>query len=271
MNDIAVPRHYVAEQLNNRIVRDYIESKFHDLGLRVWRQGKCHNILASRASGLENTRVIIGAHYDSVPGSPGADDNGSAIATLLGVAETINALQLSGVAFVAFNREEDNLAGSREFVSWMAGIGAANVELVHVLEMTGYARETPGTQQSPQGIPLDLGNTGDFIGLLANSRSGHVVEDVLDIRSVYVPRLPVKALKLFKAEERLFPHLLRSDHTPFWDAGIQALLWTDTAELRNPNYHKSGDVPETLDYEFLHRVTVLLAHSVYFTLVEKAV
>ena len=63
--------------------------------------------------------------------------------------------------------------------------------------------------------------------------------------------------------ERRFPHLLRSDHSPFWEAGIPAMMWTDTSEFRNPNYHQPSDLPETLDYEFLAAVcSLLVAHVV---------
>jgi hypothetical protein len=61
---------------------------------------------------------------------------------------------------------------------------------------------------------------------------------------------------------RLAPHVLRSDQAPFWEAGLPALMWTDTAEFRNPNYHRSTDLPETLDYEFMAGVTRLLIHVV---------
>ena len=79
--------------------------------------------------------------------------------------------------------------------------------------------------------------------------------DLRPVRALYLPPAPLAIVR------RMAPHVFRSDHAPFWEAGIPALMWTDTAEFRNPNYHGPADTPETLDYEFLAGVARLLIHA----------
>jgi hypothetical protein len=105
---------------------------------------------------------------------------------------------------------------------------------------------------------------GDFIGLVGSHASGFLLDRVLavaachgvPVQALYLPNVPLEALA------RVSYHLLRSDHVPFWRMGMPALMWTDTAEFRNPNYHQPTDTPETLDYPFLAEVTRLLTHVV---------
>ncbi len=120
----------------------------------------------------------------------------------------------------------------------------------------------------PPGIPAFIApDVGDFLALLANRHSNAIGEALLDLAASYVPGFPVVALKMYLGIERLIKDLHRSDHAPFWEAGIPALMWTDTSEFRNPHYHRETDTPETLDYEFLTRVTQLtLARAIQSTL-----
>jgi Peptidase family M28 len=203
-------------------------------------------------------RVLIGAHYDSVPGTPGADDNASGVAALLAAARAIGPRE--GVCFVAFDGEECGFTGSRALV---AGLGRHRPEHVHILEMVGYASRAPGSQKNP--VPLIQAPTvGDFLGLVGTHGSRRLLDHVLDaadghavpVQGLYLPDVPLATI------EGISHHLLRSDHAPFWRAGLPALMWTDTAEFRNPHYHRATDTPETLDYEFLTCVTRLLVHSV---------
>ncbi len=98
--------------------------------------------------------------------------------------------------------------------------------------------------------------------MLGNQRSNHLVELAARQAEAVVPELPVVGLKLYLGLEGWLPVLHRSDHSPFWKAKIPALLWTDTAEFRNPNYHRPTDTPETLDYGFMRRVTQLVVATV---------
>lgn len=255
---LSVPRHFTAESRANREIGDFIETEFASMGYKTQRHGSCANILAvPQHHDGPCPEILLGAHYDSVPGTPGADDNASAVAGMLAVARALSPTS-SPVGFVAFNREEDDLFGSREFVADFVLARGIQLREVHVLEMIGYCDHRPGTQSLPPELPIDVGDVGDFIALVCNDRSNHLAPTVLDHAATYLPGFPVKALQVFGGKERLVHHLERSDHSPFWHAGIPATMWTDTSEFRNQNYHQSSDTPESLDYEFLKKVVQVL-------------
>ena len=129
--------------------------------------------------------------------------------------------------------------------------------------MLGYTSKLPGSQQNP--VPLVQAPTvGDFLGLVGSHPSSQVLDHVLacaghstvPVYGLYLPDVPLDAIR------GMSPHVFRSDHAPFWSAGIPALMWTDTAEFRNPHYHQATDTPETLDYAFMAEVTRLVIHTV---------
>jgi Zn-dependent M28 family amino/carboxypeptidase len=207
----------------------------------------------------EEPLLLLGAHYDSVPGSPGADDNGSAVAVCLECARLIKEHDIGSTMVVLFNREEDGLLGSREFVADFVTHSARAVEEAHIFEMVGFCNRAPHSQRMPPGLPgVAAPDVGDFLGLLANRHSNKIAENLLTLASTYVPKFPVLALKVYLGIEKRFGHLLRSDHAPFWDAAIPAIMWTDTSEFRNPHYHLASDTPDTLDYEFMSKVAQLV-------------
>jgi Zn-dependent M28 family amino/carboxypeptidase len=214
--------------------------------------GKSRNLCSGRP---ERARILIGAHYDSVPDTPGADDNASAVAVLLAAARALG--PRDDILFVAFNAEECGLAGSREFVEEMSG-RLTGLQQVHVLEMVGYRERRPGSQQNPLPL-LQTPTTGDFLGLVANQARliDRLIEQAggvdIPVVGLAVPEgIPLAAIR------QMSPHLLRSDHAPFWERQVPAVMWTDTAEFRNPHYHQPTDTPETLDYEFMAEVARLL-------------
>jgi Zn-dependent M28 family amino/carboxypeptidase len=259
---LAVPRHYGAEPEQNQATANWLCGVFASLGFHVERQGEYANVLALPEKSFA-TVILVGAHYDSVPMCPGADDNGSAVAAMLGCAAACRRwCPVLPVVFVAFNREEDDLLGSRDFVESYLAKAAFRVRCAHVLEMVGYASSTPGSQRVPTGLPVKISSTGDFLGLLANGGSAAAMDFVLRHAGTYVPELPVTGLNVRFGLERYFPVLARSDHIPFWDQKIPAVMWTDTSEFRNPNYHRHTDTPDTLDYRFLRQVTQLLTACV---------
>jgi Zn-dependent M28 family amino/carboxypeptidase len=207
--------------------------------------------------------LLVGAHYDSVSTTPGADDNASAVAAMLGCAKICSEMPSPpAIGFVAFNREEDGLAGSRDFVRQYLPAAGFTVSSAHILEMVGYASHQPGSQRLPEKLPIRVPDIGNFLALLANRDSGREADAVLSTARSYLPDFPVLSLKVSLGLERIFPVLARSDHAPFWDARIPATMWTDTSEFRNPNYHMPSDTPDTLDYTFLANVTKLLSAHV---------
>ena len=264
VNDLSFPRHYVANRANNRRAGTWVADAFRSLGYDVQKSGSYANIVATPPEIPPGPRILIGSHYDTVPGSPGADDNASAIAVSLAGAQALaNSPEVASVVFVCFNREEDNLRGSTEFVDQHLRDDAFSLHPVHILEMVGYRSHQPGSQQLPPGLPIIRApDVGDFLALVANRTSNRFVKPLLRAANAYCEGLHVMGLQVFLGLEQRFPHLLRSDHAPFWRAGIPALMWTDTSEFRNAHYHKPTDTATTLDYGFMKQVAQLLLVSI---------
>jgi Zn-dependent M28 family amino/carboxypeptidase len=254
---LAFPRHYVAERKANVRARDLLLKLLHSFGYKLLLQGSYDNIVATASDAAEGPYVLLGAHYDSVPGSPGADDNGSAVAVCLECARLLQKNDIGSAMIVLFNREEDGLLGSSEFVAHLAA-APWTVEEAHIFEMVGFCNRAAGSQRMPPGLPgIAAPDVGDFLALLANRHSNARAENLLGLATAYIPQFPVLALKIYLGIEKYFGHLLRSDHAPFWKAGIASIMWTDTSEFRNPHYHRASDTPDTLDYGFLSRVAKL--------------
>ncbi len=274
---LSFPRHYVAERKANVRARDILLKLLHTFGYTPLLQGTFDNIVVTSSGAEEGPYLLLGAHYDSVPGTPGADDNGSAVAVCLECARLLKGNEIGSTMIVFFNREEDGLLGSSEFVAHLAAqppsvsppdpggrYRGGDVEEAHIFEMVGFCNRAPGSQRMPAGLPgVAAPDVGDFLALLANRRSNAIAEKLLTLAASYVPQSRVLALKIYLGIEKFFGHLLRSDHAPFWKAGIPSIMWTDTSEFRNPHYHLVSDTPDTLDYDFVSQVAKLaLARAV---------
>jgi hypothetical protein len=252
---LSVPRPYGSPA--NREICAWLEQQLGGLGYAVTRQGAWDNLIATRP-GAEAPKILVGAHYDSVAGTPGADDNASGVAALLGCAAVLSRHPPRPVAFALFNREEDDLLGSRDFVEHFLPASGFALREAHVLEMVGFCAHAEGSQRYPAGLPLRGPTRGDFLGLVANRDSNDIVTPLVDAARTCLPDLPIIGLKVHLGIENGAPVLLRSDHAPFWRRRLPALMWTDTSEFRNPGYHLPGDTPDTLDYDFLAKVTRML-------------
>jgi hypothetical protein len=258
----SVPRHFVAQPKANREAAETIAGLFRDWGYDVTFQGEFYNVVAHPV-GAKGPMRLIAAHFDSTAYTPGADDNASAVAAMLASAKAIAPLKPANpVMFVAFNREEDGLLGSADYVKQLAAPERKNIVCAHVLEMVGYATGTPNSQTTPAGLPIRIPSTGNFLGILANGDSANEMNRILRQAKSYLPDFPTFGLRVLLGFEKYLPVLLRSDHAPFWQNKIPSVMWTDTSEFRNPHYHRTTDLPETLDYAFLRRVTQLLIATV---------
>ena len=258
---LAFPRHYFAQNRANRRARDLILDAASGFGYQPRLQGEYDNVVVTSSDSVEGPFLLLGAHYDSVPGTPGADDNASAVAVCLECARLIRRHSIGSVMIVFFNREEDGFLGSAEFV---AGLAEQRIAEAHIFEMVGHCDRAPRSQRMPPGLPpLSAPKVGDFLALLSNSGSNAIAGKTIDLAASYVPQFPVVSLQVYFGLEKLLGDLNRSDHTPFWRAGIPSIMWTDTSEFRNPNYHRASDTPDTLDYEFMGSVTkVALARAI---------
>jgi Zn-dependent M28 family amino/carboxypeptidase len=231
----------------------YIEAAFAAQGYKPQSQyfesggRKVRNIETGSGS------LVVGAHYDTVPGSPGADDNGSGVAVLIELA----AMKLP-VRFVAFANEEMPYFLGPEMGSWAwarrARERGESVRAMFSLEMLGYYRDQPGSQQYPAPLGLFYPNRADFIAFVGDLGARGLVRRSIDSfrRNSQFPSEGVAA-------PGFVPGVTWSDHWSFRRHGFPAIMITDTAFYRYPHYHLPSDTPEKLDYERMARVTLGLA------------
>ncbi len=246
---------------NLKRAEDYVARQFSALGLQVERDpvaldGHTSNNVFGLQPGTarEPDLFILGAHYDTVVGSPGADDNASAVAALLEIAHCLKDVSLShSLLFAGFALEEYGMLGSAQY-AFRAKNNSHPVTGMISLEMLGYRSHEPGSQSYPAFIdPTQYPDRGDFIAVVGVEASRQLTSDLSAAMSGSVPALPVIDLVLPGNAEQ-FPDVRRSDHAPFWDLGYSAVMVTDTANFRNPNYHQATDVLETLDLDFIRDV-----------------
>ncbi len=206
--------------------------------------------------------LLVGAHYDAVVDSPGADDNASGVAVMIEVARMLGPGQ--GLMFVGFTLEEpqtntvDFLIGSKHFVREMKKEGHT-FKAVFVLESVGYISHAPGSQLNPPLVSVP--DRGDFIGLVGNKGAEGLIKTFVEMAKSHVPELKVLThIASFKGY--IIPETRFSDHAPFWDEGFPAVMITDTAMFRNPYYHTTEDKAEYLNGEFMEMITVALTKTV---------
>ncbi|MGH7830147.1 MAG: M28 family peptidase [Candidatus Binatia bacterium] len=239
-------------------VENYIEREFKSYGLSVesdhftyWGRS-FRNVVAHAGPDRNAPILILGAHFDSVEGTPGADDNASGVAVLLEAAKILSGLRLRAkVLFCAFNLEEFNMIGSTYFAKKLKAQGARIGGMIS-LEMVAFTDSRPGKQKYPAGLRWFYPERGDFIGIVGNWRSTSLLRKFARAMR-QVPGLPVETLTVL-GNGFLVPAVRLSDHAPFWDLGYPALLVTDTSFFRNPHYHRPSDTLETLDLDFMAKV-----------------
>ncbi|HEY1234727.1 MAG TPA: M28 family peptidase [Candidatus Binatia bacterium] len=204
--------------------------------------------------------MIVGAHFDSVIDTPGADDNASGVAVLLEAARLLSHAHLnSQVLMCAFNLEELNMIGSTAFAKKLKATGA-RIEGMISLEMIGYTDLRPGSQKLPVGLSRFYPDQGDFIGVVGNWKSKSLLQ-TLSSAMREVADLPVETLSV-PGDGMVIPAVRLSDHAPFWDLGFPAVMVTDTSFYRNPYYHAATDTIETLNIEFIAKVCEGVARGI---------
>ncbi len=245
---------------------DYVAASLAVLGYEVSEQlftdsGKFfRNIIATRHGEVyPHERVVVVAHYDTVEGTPGADDNASGVAVLLEAAALLSRGRYEKtIHFVGVSLEENasedvpgsGTRGSRALAAHAREWGW-DIAGVVVLESVAYAGEQI-IQTAPPGVPVAVPPTGNFIAVIGNEDSLELVSGM----SRAIERqgdLPHVALAVPGAGE-ILPDTRRSDHAPFWDAGYRAIMLTDTTNFRNPHYHRPSDTLGTLNLAFAAKV-----------------
>lgn len=224
------------------------------------RHGTLENIILNLPSrNPQKCPIIIGAHYDTVPGSPGADDNASGIAVLLSMAKALSNTPLSRpVRLIAFDLEEYGLLGSRAYVDALKA-QSKKVHFMISLEMLGYIDSRPGSQSYPSIVKNFYPDVGNFIALIGNLPSIPKMYRIK--RSLQASGAPCEWLPV-PLKGRPLPSTRRSDHAPFWDYNCPAIMITDTADFRNPHYHQPSDTIETLDINFISHIATGLVNAI---------
>lgn len=254
----------------------YIEDEFTGMGLDVQRQeyevsGRSTANIIARSVWFDPSRpsLLLGAHYDTVAGTPGADDNASAVAVLLETARLMmsrSSARLENIIFVAFSTEEPPsfgtpYMGSRMFADSLDHLGYKLKGAV-ILEMVGYYDHRPGTQLMPPGVAhTEVGDAGDFLAIIADGQSEELADKVLAGYRSSKARLKALSMVFPQPQGQVASLIRLSDHASFWDAGIPAVMVTDTAFLRNHNYHRRSDKMSTLSIPAMENVVIGLARS----------
>ncbi len=227
----------------------YIEQQLGDTRAHQFRSGgrTVRNVEVGTGA------VVVGAHYDSVPGSPGADDNASGVAVLIELAR----MGLPA-RFIAFANEEmpyfeTDEMGSQVWVREAARRGE-RIRAMLSLEMLGYYRDLPRTQHYPAPFGWLYPDRANFIGFVGDLGARHLVRRAIAAFRRHA-RFPAEGI----AAPAFVPGVTWSDHWSFRRHGYPAIMVTDTAFNRYAHYHRASDTPEKLDYLRMARVTLGLA------------
>lgn len=243
-----------------------LEGELGEAGYRL--RAQTYEVDGHRVANVEATRagqgrgaeiVVVGAHYDSVPSTPGADDNASGVATMLALARIFAHRETRRtVRFVAFVNEEppffwNETMGSLHYAKECRDRGDGIVAMLS-LESLGYYRDEPGSQKYPPVISWFYPDRGDFVAFVGDLGSRSLVHEAIGT---------FRAAARFPSEGAALPGFVAgvgwSDQWSFWQMGYPGVMVTDTATFRNPHYHQPTDTPGTLDYPRLARVTAGLA------------
>jgi Zn-dependent M28 family amino/carboxypeptidase len=243
----------------------YIERALAGLGLAPRRQefsaggdAVC-NVEAAVGTAARGPIVVLGAHYDTVPGSPGADDNASGVAAALEIARLLGTERPAAeVRCVFFVNEEPPWFQSDDMgsVHYARRLRAQGIEVAGMLslESIGYYDRAPQSQRYPFPLGAAFPHTGDFVGIVSDRKRRGLLRRVVRSFEQHSDFPVVGA-----AIPAWVPGVSWSDQWAFWQQGYPAVMVTDTAPFRNPHYHTADDTPERLDYAALARVTSALA------------
>lgn len=237
-------------QVKRDHTRDYITHSLTKMGWSPTQQpfeGGINIFAQRQGTDPQAGAILVAAHYDTVQGSPGADDNASGVAVVLELAHLFGSRATPRTLQIAFfDQEEVGLRGSLAFAADEAHL--ENLRGVIVLDMIGFACYIAGCQRYPTGLPIiPPSDRGNFLAVVGDLEHLPLLNTFQQSPESSLP--PVLTLPV-PLKGMLMPDTLRSDHAPFWYRGVGAVLLTDTANLRSPHYHQPSDTPASLDKSF---------------------
>ena len=248
----------------------YLEKSFETMGYKVERQTfkvsevECHNLIVE-VKGRDSPAeiVLIGAHYDSVRGTPGANDNGTGVAALLEIARQMQGKQFARtIRFVSFaNEEPPYFQRNGQMGSWVYAKACRankdNLKVVLSLETMGYFTDEPDSQKYPPLLAAMYPSTGNFIGIVSDIKSRPLLNEVATRLKKYC-KVDVQSASL--------PSELQgvgwSDHWSFWQEGYAGVMVTDTALFRYPHYHEPTDTVDKIEFVRYAQVVDGLAKTI---------
>lgn len=253
-------------------VLEYLRRMLEGFGYQVHEQhygAETHQINLTVLTGTDHSMGILdlGAHWDTVAGSPGADDNASGVAGLLEIAREFAVSPPTRAVRLCFFAEEEvgGLPGSTAHVAASQQQGETITAAI-VLEMIGYRDHSTGSQELPekaagllQSIGVEVPTRGNFIAMIGDLAASDIVLQLQESARQQDPEL--SALPLVVPIGAL-GDAARSDHAAYWKAGIPGIMVTDTANFRNPHYHQPTDLPETIDLDFAAQVIHMVLTAV---------
>ena len=235
---------------------EYLTKEFDAIGYTVTKQTfqvlglDCHNLVVEKMGGDKaNEIILVGAHYDSAEGTPGANDNGSGVAALIEIARQMHGKPWSRtIRYVAFTNEEPPYFQKHGEMGSLVYAKACrqrndNLKVVLSLETMGFFTDAPNSQKYPEMLAPFYPTTGNFIGLVSNIPSRKLLDDVSKILRSHCE---------VDVQKGALPGNLRgvgwSDHWSFWQEGYEGIMVTDTALFRYPHYHKRSDTVDKLAF-----------------------
>ncbi len=278
------PRNSRENPGHHAFAAQWIAREFESIGLAVSRQvfdipdqspdRTGVNIIGSLNEGSGESPIVIGSHYDTVPNSPGADDNASGVAAMLECARTlIESGSSRHITFVAFDAEElqhpaQGLHGSTAYVGAMTESNRPSATII--LESVGFSssiikQQLPGSfrflfRRAYNALKLQKFEANSLL-ILSKGQGRNIsrsLERSAQDASIQLPILPLEVPWWMP----LIRNLRRSDHAPFWQADIPAVMISDTANFRNPHYHQTSDTAETVDVDLVTRAARMILNTI---------
>lgn len=239
----------------------YVDDQFIAAGYKVERQEfkvrdlTCANLIVEiPGTTRPDEIVVVGGHYDTAPGTPGANDNASGTAAMLALARRFaDSKPARTLRFVAFTNEEPPYFQTQAMGSWVYAwrCNRRNEKIVAALslETIGYYTSKPNSQKYPGPFDMVYPAEGNFIGVIGNVGSRQLVRQIV---------AAFREHGQFPSEGAAIPANVVgvgwSDHWSFWQAGYPGVMITDTAPFRYPYYHLPGDLPEQINFDHIARI-----------------